>query len=288
MGLVPAGLAERITAYHDDGPAWLSELPALVERCAAQWDLTVLSAYEPGGDASWVAPVRRRSGELAVLQITVPSAAQPDQAVALRAWGGGGAVGLFEYDDTVWASLLECCVPGDHASELAPPEADEVAATVLPRLWAAPLPASMPALGEMCGFRSRVMAGRAKSFPENAAAFLEASRLYVSLPASAPRTVLLHGDFHRRNVLRSARGWLAVDPMPWVGDPSFDVACFLQHDMDDPATIARADALSVRLGLDRERTRQWLFAVAVQAASWFLSEGDTARYRAIVQVVADL
>lgn len=288
MGLVPAGLAERITAYHGDGSAWLDELPKLVERCAAQWDLTVLSAYEPGGDASWVAPVRRRSGELAVLQLTVPSAAQPNQAVALRAWGGRGAVELLEYDEKVCASLLECCVPGDHASELSPTEADEVAATVLPLLWAVQPPESMPPLGELCGLRSRVMAGRAESFPENAAAFLEASRRYVSLPASTPRTVLLHGDFHRRNVLRSGRGWLAVDPMPWVGDPSFDVACFLQHDLDDTSTIGRADALSHRLGLDPERTRQWLFPVAVQAASWFLSEGDTTRYRAIVRVVADL
>ncbi|MBM7784147.1 aminoglycoside phosphotransferase family protein [Tenggerimyces flavus] len=285
---MPAGLAERIVAYHEDGAAWLDELPRLVSRCAERWELSVLDAYEPGGDASWVAPARRRTGELAVLQITVPSAAMSDQVVALRAWGGRGAVELFEYDETVRASLLECCVPGDHASELATAEADEVAAAVLPQLWAASPPDAMPLLGEMCRFRSRVMAGRAESSPENAVAYLEASRLYGSLPASAPRTVLLHGDFHRRNVLRSSRGWLAVDPGPWLGDPSFDVACFLQHDMDDPATIARADRLSERLDLDPVRTRQWLFAVAVQAASWFLTVGDEAQHRAIMTVASRL
>jgi streptomycin 6-kinase len=279
-------LAERIVAYHDDGAAWLDELPMLVERCAAEWSLTVLDAFEPGGDASWVAPVRRPSGEPAVLQITVPSAAQPDQVTALRAWGGRGAVELYEHDPARRASLLERCVPGDHASELSPLVADDVAAAVLPQLWDATPPPSIPTLGKLCEDRSRLMASRASQFPQCAGPFLEAARRYAALPASAERTVLLHGDFHRRNVLRSARGWLAVDPGPWVGDPSFDAACFLQHDMDDASTIARADSLSRRLDLDPRRTRQWLFPVAVQAASWFLSTGDDAQCQAILAVVS--
>lgn len=288
MGLVPAGLAERIVAYHGDGAAWLDELPTLVEHCAARWELSVLDAYEPGGDASWAAPVRLPSGGLAVLRITVPSAVQADQVTALRSWGGRGAVELYAYDEALRASLMERCSPGDDAATLSRAAADDVAASVLPLLWSAALPATVPTLVELCRQRSELMVERAASFPEGAALFLEAARLYVELPASAGRTVLLHGDFHQRNVLRSARGWLAIDPAPRLGDPAFDVACFLQHDMDDVATIGRADALSRRLGVDPVRTRFWLFAVAVQAASWFLSVGDTVRYRAIVDAVAGL
>jgi hypothetical protein len=59
-----------------------------------------------------------------------------------------------------------------------------------------------------------------------------------------------------------------------VSDPSFDAAVFLQHDLHKTTTTARVDALADRLGLDRQRTRAWLFALATQAASWHLSIGD--------------
>ncbi|MGH2371181.1 MAG: aminoglycoside phosphotransferase family protein, partial [Chloroflexota bacterium] len=106
--------------------------------------------------------------------------------------------------------------------------------------------------------------------------FREAARMYTFLPA-APRRVLLHGDFHPRNVLRSERGWLAIDPLPRLGDPSFDAATFLK---DEPVNVARVDALSDRLGLEPQRMRCWLFALTVQAASWHLAAGDRARYDA--------
>ena len=73
-----------------------------------------------------------------------------------------------------------------------------------------------------------------------------------------------------------------------AGDPSFDVAMFLQHDMHDPATTRRADTLADRLGLERHRTRAWLFALATQAASWHLSVGDRPRYDAYSRALSTL
>lgn len=34
----------------------------------------------------------------------------------------------------------------------------------------------------------------------------------------------LHGDLHHQNILRSSRGWLAIDPHGVSGDPAFDCA----------------------------------------------------------------
>jgi aminoglycoside phosphotransferase (APT) family kinase protein len=47
-----------------------------------------------------------------------------------------------------------------------------------------------------------------------------------NLAAAGPRpAVLLHGDFHRGNVLAGARvRWLAIDPCPAAGDREYDVA----------------------------------------------------------------
>ena len=39
--------------------------------------------------------------------------------------------------------------------------------------------------------------------------------------------VLVHGDFHHHNILASARGHLAIDPQPILGEPEYDVVPFL-------------------------------------------------------------
>jgi streptomycin 6-kinase len=39
------------------------------------------------------------------------------------------------------------------------------------------------------------------------------------LAATAPRRVLLHGDFLTKNLLASGDGYRVVDPMPRLGDP---------------------------------------------------------------------
>jgi streptomycin 6-kinase len=118
--------------------------------------------------------------------------------------------------------------------------------------------------------------------------FREAARLFAALPTSSSRPVLLHGDFHRRNVLLSDRGWLAIDPSAMAGDPSFDVAMFLRHDMHEPRTTARVDAIADRLGLERQRTRAWLFAITTQAASWHLSIGDKPTHDAFSRTASAL
>jgi streptomycin 6-kinase len=288
--LIPPLFADRIRAYHSAGAAWLQELPELIASCVSQWELTVLPAFEPGGDTSWTAPVKRSTGELAVLQITVPMPVRHDHLTALQAWAGRGAVQVFAHDPAIRATLMELCVPGTDAADLSPAEADDIAIDVLPQLWGADVPSSTESLADNAAERAQLMHARADQFSDvvDPGPFREAARLFASLPAWSARTVLLHGDFHRRNVLLSERGWLAVDPASMAGDPSFDVARFLMNEMSDAATALRADALADRLGLDRDRTRAWLFALATQAGSWFLSTGDKPTHDAYHHVTSTL
>jgi len=70
----------------------------------------------------------------------------------------------------------------------------------------------------------------------------------------------------RRNVLAAEREpWLAFDPKPYIGDPTYDV---LQHMLNcterlagDPAGFA--ERIADLLDLDTPRLRQWLFARCV-------------------------
>jgi fructosamine-3-kinase len=61
---------------------------------------------------------------------------------------------------------------------------------------------------------------------------------------ASDRAVLLHGDFLDKNALRSGTGYVAIDPIPWIGDPCSDVG-FFAAGHPPPATILdRASAIA--------------------------------------------
>jgi streptomycin 6-kinase len=105
-----------------------------------------------------------------------------------------------------------------------------------------------------------------------------AERLYAELagsPAGPP--VLLHGDLHHENALRSDRaGWLAIDPKGLLGEPAYEVGPVLLNPWDelltwpDPAGVLtrRVHQLADGLAVPRDRVRAWGFAFAVLSAIW--------------------
>jgi Aminoglycoside/hydroxyurea antibiotic resistance kinase len=89
--------------------------------------------------------------------------------------------------------------------------------------------------------------------------------------------VLLHGDLHHENVLRSDRaGWLAIDVAGVLGEPAFDVGALLHNpwpgllDAPDSRRVLarRMDVLADGLGVDRDRVSGWGFAFSVLSAIW--------------------
>jgi streptomycin 6-kinase len=87
--------------------------------------------------------------------------------------------------------------------------------------------------------------------------------------------LLVHGDFHPRNILRGDREpWLAVDPKGYVGDPAYDGATLLVTravaliDTDDlPKELEHElEVFAEASELDPERVRRWACFRAVQGA----------------------
>src|SRR5262249_55469311 len=154
------------------------------------------------------------------------------EADALRVWGGNGAVRLYEADVTEDAIVLlvERCLPGGVLSNRPEPEHDSVIAEVLLRLWSvpAPMPPFRP-LQEMCGAWADRFEARRAARPAvlDVGLARAGAALFRSLPSGADRTALLCTDLHAGNVLEASREpWLAIDPKPYVGDPTYDP---LQH-----------------------------------------------------------
>jgi streptomycin 6-kinase len=217
--------------------------PLSHEAVAQEWGLQLgepfaLSRYSlvaPAGDA--------------VLKIVPPEDDESaEEAEALELWNGRGAVRLLRHDHARRALLLERAFPGEDLSAL--PEADAlvVAVEVARQLWR---PAGEP---------FRWIGHHVPRWLEAAEGELGACarELYGTLDVG--RTTLVHGDFHHHNVLRSQRGWLAIDPKPMLGEPEYDVPPFLWNPL--PCRL-RVDALESRLaafaaaGLDERRMRKW-------------------------------
>ena len=177
-------------------------------------------------------------------------------------------------DDERRALLIERLRPGRRLWDLPDGKATEIAAGLLEQLW---IRADRPFR------RLENMAARwVEELPTRGLDRKLVDRAVTFLPEAGPtqrESVLLHQDFHGANVLDSARGWLAIDPKPLVGEREFDTASLLRDRRwelrNDPGAAARVrrrlDRLSADLGLDRDRMRGWGIA---HALAWGSGEDD--------------
>jgi streptomycin 6-kinase len=271
----PPGLRESPpeAAGCDDGSTWRAAVGATVVRLARDWGLAIDAPFGAGNSSSWVAPARGPDDADLVLKLARAHWEAAHEADGLRVWAGDGAVRLYaaeDRDDTN-ALLLERCRPGTPLSARPEPEQDEVLAGLLPRLWVNPSAGhGFRSLESMCRRWAAECEEQLDAHSDDVDAGLvrEGLALFRSLPAGADRRVLLTTDAHAGNVLSSGRGWLLIDPKPFVGDPTFDV---LQHLLNCEERLrADPDGLAGRmadlLGLDAERLRRWLFARCAQEA----------------------
>ncbi len=314
--IIPPRFAEHIVeVFGHEGEAWLRTLPSLVAGLARRWQLTLGAPFQLS--YHYVVAARRADGTEAVLKLGVPNEELAREIWALRQYAGNGACRLLEADEASFAMLLERLRPGAMLVELA--RRDDEAATragaaVMRALWR-PVPGHLeshqgPArLGgavERAEWRpvpghlesqqvgpkpiaewfarafARYRAVYGSSGPLPATLFERAERLAQELLATAPTTMLLHGDLHHYNILSARRApWLAIDPKGMSGDPGYEVGPFLlnPHLPDLESAEARPHVLRRRLeifteelGYDRDRLRDWGIAHGVLSACWSLED----------------
>jgi streptomycin 6-kinase len=268
--VIPINLA---TAAQQQGrQGWLDTLPATISDLSRHWRLRVGEPFQPGGSTSWAAPVLTADGQRLALKLVWPHPEGAHELHALRMWAGRGAVLVHTAADLghTRALLVERCLPGVPLSSLPEPEQDVVITQLLRQLWVDPCPNHpLRPLQEMCDqwtaeFETKTLGPDPSVDPGLTRAGIE---LFRELPATAERAVVLSTDLHAGNVLAAERQpWLAIDPKPYVGDPTYDV---LQHLLNCPGRL-KSDPikLSKRIahlaGVHPERTRLWLFARCVQ------------------------
>ncbi|MBA2283249.1 MAG: aminoglycoside phosphotransferase family protein [Actinomycetota bacterium] len=232
----------------------------MVDRALHRWELELESVFDSG--YSWVGAVRRTDGTPAVLKLPWPEeGVLPLDRDALEAWGDA-ACHVYEANEGVL--LLERLVPGD------PTDDDAVLATAIARLWVPP-PAGVPwrSVGELGPrWAATIERFRVELGPEVAD---EAARRWRAL-RDADDDVLLHGDAHHGNVLSSARGWVAIDPQPIVGERALDLCPALYNGPALPPE-ERIPVLAATAGVDPARLRWLAVAWCAISSAWCHEDG---------------
>lgn len=266
---------EQFVARHFGarGRAWLDQLPRQVERHTREWGLEV-EGFLPGGLMSCCLVVTTTEGEAAVLKLGGPWTPASSEGAALAAWDGGPAPKLLRIDAKGNALLLERIRP---ATPFITPHGRgglDRLAELLSALHAPALSAEMerrlPPL-ENVVYRLIDTAG-AEAAARSAA---DATELQPRLALARTRAAdllshpeaptLLHGDLENKNILHcNRRGLVAIDPLPCIGDPTYDAAYWLglAVQVERRDTVARE--LAAALSLDPTRLRTWAAVVALE------------------------
>jgi streptomycin 6-kinase len=268
-----------LDAWGGDGERWLTNLPRTIAEVARAWELTVDAPYELS--YHYVAAVVCADGTPAVVKLGVPGGGSlAEEAPALAAFAGRGAVRLLRADLSLGALLLERVEPGWRARDLVPArdaEATSAAASIMRRLHVpAPPGCPLPELVTQAEAFDEYVRAHGDRGPLPVDLVGRAGALMRELCASATERVVLHGDLHHDNILRAEREpWLAIDPHGLVGDPGYEVGSLLYNpDPDDRDAVltalvpARVEQLAEELAMPIERIVAWGFVKAVLSDVW--------------------
>ena len=251
---------------------------AALRDFTARWHL-VPDGEVMSGHCSLVLPVRTPEGVAAVLKVGLPDEESEHEHIALRRWGGTGAVRLLAAEPHHRVMLLERLSPTD-LTTLPDLQACAVVANLYRAIHIAPLP-QLRSLSSYIQRWNADLAAMPRSAPIPHRLVEQAVTLGRELCADPGEQRLLHTDLHYANVLgREPDQWAVIDPKPLNGDPHYEIAPMLWNRWDEIAGDVREGvrrrfwALVDAAGFDEERARAWVIVRMVHNAMWAVQDGD--------------
>jgi streptomycin 6-kinase len=122
--------------------------------------------------------------------------------------------------------------------------------------------------------------------------FAKAAAIAHGLLDNPRDIVVLHGDLHHGNIMRSAeRGWVAIDPKALLGARCFDFANLFCNPDDEAATTPGRLSRQITVVAEAARLEpiellKWILAYATLSASWFIQDGAKPGARLAVAEIA--
>ncbi|AZN43257.1 aminoglycoside phosphotransferase family protein [Paenibacillus albus] len=109
----------------------------------------------------------------------------------------------------------------------------------------------------------------------------KAEEICLSVAASYPKQMLLHGDFHHDNILLGDDGkYVIIDPKGVIGDPVFDVPRFILNEFGDEITPEVYQKINKIIGSVEEKLhipndilRKCLYVETAMGECWMVEDG---------------
>lgn len=252
---------------------WLEELPALVSSVEHDWAVVVGDSYDFATEA-FVAPASLDDGTPAVLKLLIPrdGDAARNEATTLRLGEGEGCARLLRYDAPRAALLLERLGPSLQELSLPIQLRHEILCATAAKLWRPAPGCGLPTAPDNAEWLIRFII---TTWEELDRPCSERAVEYALTCAAAriaahddERAVLVHGDVHECNALRSDGGFKLIDPDGLLAEAEYDMGILMRG---DPFELLSGDAgersrwLAAHTGLDA--TAIWEWGVVQRVAS---------------------
>ncbi|MBT4612616.1 MAG: phosphotransferase [Gemmatimonadetes bacterium] len=262
--MIPA-FPDRLRRYaggFEGGPAWLAELPSILEKCRTKWGLELGPATQEI-KANYVGYAKMPDGQQVMLKVGIARHIHPEIR-ALQVYNGRGINQLIDSDLELSAMLIERFQPGTMLIELQDePQRAQIAGRIMKQLHETTVaephefPHKIEQLEKTIELIGDADLDRSRPYLDQ----LSRVQAMVLAMAFEPQ-ILLHGDLHHYNILLDEqRDWTAIDPKGNVGPSCLDAGAFVgnaRHDNATPeqerATILQAvTELSKTSGQSEER-----------------------------------
>lgn len=247
----------------------------LVTSYAQQWGLTIEQEITtPSG----ILCFGKQGSVPIVLKVPYSHSDEVQQKNVLRYYNGNGAVRVLRAEGQVL--LLERLVPGQHVFALTHSGRDAQAT----RIFCYTAKQLHAATGTFTGFKTLAeLASGFDSYRKSGDHTLpidevnQAQDMFLNLLSSQATPVLLHGDLHHDNILRDdVRGWVAIDPKGYIGEPTYEAGAWLRNPMQQYITrdiMEKRVAIMVEeLGWNAQRIIAWGYAQAILSAIWSVED----------------
>lgn len=244
---------------------WLDELPDLVSGLESDWSIVVGDPYDFSTEA-FVARATLDDGSAAVLKLLIPRAgdAARNEATVLRLTRGEGCVTLLRDDEARCALLLERLGPSLHDLDLPVQERHEILCATAIKVWRPAPGCRLPSGADkgrwLADFIVRTWEELDRPCSERAVEYALACAEARIAAHDEERAVLVHGDVHKWNALRSDEGFKLIDPDGVLAEAEYDMGILMREDPlellgGDPHDRARW--LAARTGLSATGIWEW-------------------------------
>ncbi|MDX6321154.1 MAG: streptomycin 6-kinase [Propionibacteriaceae bacterium] len=285
---MPVVIPEHFLRFAEISPSWsrwIDRLPRLMSSVLAEWQLQVDGPVATGQGAV-VVPVLTAERRPAAVKFGWPHPEAEHEHLALRAWGGSGAVQLLRADPHRSVLLLERAHADRDLTTVPVLEACQTIAGFYRRLHRPAIPQLDRLSDHAKRWANELTALRVdnlvpRRYVEQAASL---ARDFAADPATDG--ALLHTDLHYFNVLAADREpWLVIDPKPLSGDPAYEVAPVLWNRWDEAvatgnlrnAILDRLYAVVDTADLDEDRARAWVVVREMVNVKWAMESAGAGR-----------